>query len=221
MIMLAISTSSSVASAALMVDGELFSKSAETASGTHSQTILPLVDELMATNSITPDMIDSYAVDSGPGSFTGVRIGVCIANAMAYTHGREIVPVCSLEALAFNADLPCCGNICTLIDARNDNGYSALYVGGECSLDPSAVQVNEFLKEIPPDTLFIGNGAVQYRQTIKKVCVNPRFLDDELNKLDARSVIKAANRAGGRRRGRLTEATPMYLRPSQAERKLK
>ena len=63
MIMLAISTSSSVASAALMVDGELFSKSAETASGTHSQTILPLVDELMATNSITPDMIDIYAVD--------------------------------------------------------------------------------------------------------------------------------------------------------------
>lgn len=221
MIMLAISTSSTVASAALMIDDALFSNSAGAASKTHSQTILPLVDELMAANSITPDMIDIYAVDSGPGSFTGVRIGVCIANAMAYTYAREIIPVSSLEALAFNADLPCCGNICTLLDARNGNGYSALYVDGECSMDPSAVQVDEFLKELPPDTLFIGSGAVQYRQTIKNFCVNPRFLEDNLNNLDARSVIRVANQSVDRRLKPLPEVTPMYLRPSQAERKLK
>ncbi len=221
MIMLAISTSSAVASAALMIDDALFSRSAETASGTHSQTILPLVDELMAANSITPDMIDIYAVDSGPGSFTGVRIGVCIANAMAYTYGRGIIPVSSLEALVFNVDSPCRGNICALVDARNGNGYSALYVDGECALGPSAVQVDEFLNELPPDTLFIGSGAVQYRQIIKNACVNPRLLADNLNNLDARSVIRAAYRAKGRWLAPLTEVTPMYLRPSQAERKLK
>ena len=221
MIMLAISTSSSVASAALMIDDAFFSKSVETASGTHSQIILPLADELMAANSITPDMIDIYAVDSGPGSFTGVRIGVCIANAMAHTYGRGIIPVSSLEALVFNAGLPCCGNVCALLDARNGNGYSSLYVDGECRQNPSAVQVEEFLRELPTDTLFIGSGAVQYRQVIKDVCVNPRFFDDNLNNLDARSVIKAANRAIDRRIVPLTEVTPMYLRPSQAERKLK
>ena len=87
---------------------------------------MPAVDQLLAEAGLTPADLTALAVDVGPGSFTGVRIGVCHGNAMAMALGLPIVAVNALEALAFPL-LGGSGPVAAIIDARNGNGYGALY----------------------------------------------------------------------------------------------
>lgn len=212
MLMLCLSTSGPVASAALIKDGEVISIQRGGRGLTHSQTIMSLGEQAMLSCGYSPADMDAFAVDAGPGSFTGVRIGVCAVNAMAAAFDKPVVQVSSLEGLLYGLE-----NACALIDCRNGNGY-AMVLSHEVTLPPSAVVISELLAELPEDILIVGDGAELHHDTIATVIPSVRFADD--NEVDA---AKCGLAAWDKLLAddTLKEATPLYLRPSQAERMAK
>lgn len=206
--LLALSTSGPLPSAALFQEGALIREAVGQGGKTHSETLMPLVEQALIAAGLMPDQVDVYAVDIGPGSFTGVRIGVCAANAMALAKERPVVGVSSLRALLHGLS----GPACALLDCRNGNGYAMLLGGsGETILAESAVVVAELLPAIPAGTLFVGDGAALYREEILHAVAGARFCED-----NAVTAAKAGRCALGQKGER--EAMPLYLRPSQAER---
>lgn len=199
MIMLAVSTSAKRPSAALLLDdGSLFFR--EDASGRpHSVSLMPLVDELLREHGVAPGMIDCFAADVGPGSFTGVRIGVSAVNAMAFALDKPVIPVSSLDALRMLAGDPY-GEVLAMIDCRGGNGYAAVYSGGERVIGPSACVQQEMLDTAPAGAELVGD------------CMGGS------GQPDARLVILAALEMPEPAENAPRFAVPMYLRPSQAER---
>lgn len=123
---LALDTSTLTGSAAVVVDGVVLAESTTRIRATHSEQILPLVDEVLARASVALDAIDRIAVGVGPGSFTGVRIGVATAKGLHIASGVALVGVSSLEALA-SAAWGVRGFVLAALDARRGEAYAALY----------------------------------------------------------------------------------------------
>lgn len=195
--MLAIDTTAAVATAALFRDGTLIAEREADAGKKHAETLLPLIDDLLEENGMTIHNIDLFAVDIGPGSFTGVRIGVSLVNALAFATGKRIVAVDSLATLAQSVaktEQP----VCAMIDARNGNAYAALYQAGNTLIEPCPIKTESFLADLPQDTVFVGDVNVQNK-------TYPR----------ARFVGLAAI---ARQMCAKEEVEPLYLRASQAER---
>lgn len=191
--LLALETSDRIASIAYYCDGLVRSASLD-GSLRHAETVLPAVDELLNDNGITLGELDALVVDVGPGSFTGVRIGVTIANALASAVAKPVIAVNSLEALAqpYRSEGRACA---VIIDARNGNGYAALYKGDACLIEPCACVIEEFMNKLSKDCIQIGTGT-----------------DDKRLPSAEQLVLCALNKEGCK------TATPLYLRPSQAER---
>ena len=197
MMLLAIDTTAATATAALFRDGRLVAEREADAGKKHAETVLPLIDVLLEENGATIAQIDLFAVDIGPGSFTGVRIGVSLVNALAFASGKLVVSVDSLTALALSAgeaEKP----VCALIDARNGNAYAALYRAGRTIIAPCAVGIESFCAKLPEDTILVGDV-----RTEKKTFPRAAFV--------GLAAMRQEAQAG-------TEAEPLYLRPSQAER---
>lgn len=203
--LLALSTSGPLASAALLREGEVVRQALGPPGKTHSETLMALVEEALGGLDIAE--IGRFAADVGPGSFTGVRIGVCAANALAMACSKPVTGVSSLRALAFGLT----GDVCAMLDCRNGNGYALLLRDGEAALPESAVVIGELLGRVPPQTLFVGDGALLHRAAIEAAVPRARFA--EHNQVTAAAVGLCALTLPGEE-----EAMPLYLRPSQAER---
>lgn len=200
--LLAIETTAPVATVALWRDGEVTLYSADDTKK-HAETVLPLVERLLAETGETLSAMDYFAVDIGPGSFTGVRIGVCIANAFGYAMQKPVIGCNALETLR-EALRGVSEPVCTMIDARNGNAYAALYEGENVLLEPKAVVVAEYLDRLPGIVRFAGDvpGLAQSDPA------SARYPDaGALARLAARRTERAQERA-----------LPLYLRASQAER---
>lgn len=200
--LLAIETTAPVATVALWRDGEVTRYSADDTKK-HAETVLPLVERLLAETGETLSAMDYFAVDIGPGSFTGVRIGVCIANAFGYAMQKPVIGCNALETLR-EALRGVSEPVCTMIDARNGNAYAALYEGENVLLEPKAVVVAEYLDRLPGNVRFAGDvpGLAQSDPA------SARYPDaGALARLAARRTERAQARA-----------LPLYLRASQAER---
>lgn len=195
---LAIETSAKVASAAVIRDGNVLDTLCADETRKHAETLIDTVDALMKRCGMTLADMDAFAVDVGPGSFTGVRIGVTTANAFAFALHKPILSVSSLDALK-TACGPFSGTLCTLVDAGNGNAYYAVYRDGETVHAADTASLGEILASLPQDTLFAGD--------VPSVCKESAFPD-------AVSVGLAACRLDDTG----DEARPLYLRPSQAER---
>ena len=204
---LAISTSGPQPSAALLQEGRLAGQAQGAAGKAHSETLMCLVEETLQEAALSVSQIDVFAVDIGPGSFTGVRIGVCAANALAMAWGRPVIGVSSLEALTLGLQ----GNVCALLDCRNGNGYALLLQDGKKTLPESAVVIQSLLPELPSKTTFVGDGALLHEAEIRSALPNAAFAADHMV-----SAVKIGMCALGKSGGK--EAMPLYLRPSQAER---
>ena len=197
MMLLAVDTTSAVATAALFQDGALLDEREADAGKKHAETVMPLIDELLEENGVSISKIDRFAVDIGPGSFTGVRIGVSLVNALAFATGKKIVPIDALLALETSSgerEKP----VCAMIDARNGNVYAALYQAGRERIAPEGAEMEEFLSRVPADAAFVGDIHTE-KLTF------PRAKDVGLAAL---SRLETA----------VDAAEPLYLRPSQAER---
>lgn len=210
MLMLAISTSGPVASTALIKDGEVAAYCENSSRLTHSETIMPLCEEVLEKQGFSPADVDVFCVDAGPGSFTGVRIGVCAANAMAAAFSKPVIGVSSLESLIFDKQ-----DSCALIDSRNGNGY-AMAKSESCTLSESAVVVKELLEMLPDGITFYGDGGSIHREAIL-AALPGAVIEEEGNVVNAASVGLAAWQkfSAGKTDA---QVMPLYLRPSQAER---
>lgn len=190
---------------------------------THSESLMPLVKELLEKNNLTIPDLDSFVCDIGPGSFTGIRIGVATIKAFVDTlPNAKYTGVTSLEALAYNSDKS--GLICSIIDAKNNNCYYALYnlVNNhyEEIVLPCAVCYFEMLENIKQysekNITFVGDGAIFYRNEIKNIFANAFFLPDDLNNLDTSKLALAGfNRIS---LDNTLDLLPMYLKKPQAQR---
>ncbi len=161
---LALDTSGPCAGVALMEEGVITHEITACHGLTHSQTAMPMLDQALTAANLRPEDIDLFAAVAGPGSFTGVRIGVCAVKGLAHGCGKKALAIDALEALAVGAfGFP--GLICPILDARRAQVYCAAFrfaFGSlpERVLPDDALPLTEFIARLPQDEpcLFLGDG---------------------------------------------------------------
>lgn len=160
MIWLGIETANSPLSVAVVKDGKVVTEVIQNIKLTHSAGAMPAVEAILAKAGIKPAEVDAIGVSEGPGSYTGVRIGVTLAKTLAWTLQKPLVGVSSLKALAANAALYG-GLICPIFDARRSNVYTAVYKGTQ--LDEVIEDYHDHiegllarLKDLKEPILFVG-----------------------------------------------------------------
>ena len=220
---LSLDTTAEVCSAAVCDGKKLIAEITVKTGNTHSQTLLPAVEQILKISEMTLDGIDGFACSTGPGSFTGVRIGVATVKGIAYGKEKPCVSVSTLEALAYNL-IGYNGIICPVMNARRNQVYNALF---ECKdgiltrLCPDrALSIEGLDEELSGEdrpVYLVGDGYSITERGFKKTKVC--FVPERMRYQSAYSVACVALDAfeAGKT---LTdkELVPIYLRPSQAER---
>ena len=219
----AIDTSGPTASCAVMRDGEIIHSVFLNQGLTHSETIMPALDEAMTSAQIDCSQVDAFAAVAGPGSFTGVRIGVCAVKGLAHAHNTPCASVDALEALAMNV-IGFDGIACPILDARRGQVYCAAFdVRGELPvrvLPDQALELNAYLAQLPQDRrlIFVGDGLRVHADAISNA-LGDRAVIAAANlrnlRADAACVLAMAHRDQWMEARRLV---PIYLRAPQAER---
>ncbi len=223
---LAIDSSGIVSSAAVAEDDNLLGEYTINQKKTHSQTLLPMIDEVARMLELDLQTIDAIAVAAGPGSFTGLRIGCATAKGMGLALDKPLISIPTVDGLAYNL----AGSgvaVCPLMDARRNQVYTGLYTFRgyqmQTVIAQCAVGIEEIIRKIndtrQPVT-FLGDGVRVFTPYIKEHCQVPyTFAPAHLNKQRAGSVAVLAMeyyRAGNVQTA--AEHRPEYLRMSQAER---
>lgn len=225
---LAVDTSAVTASAAIAEDGKLVACTELRTKMTHSQTILPMITDLLKNSALAPGDMDAVAVNVGPGSFTGVRIGVSAVKGLCFAENIPCIPISTLESIAYNLmGLPLEGVICAVMDARCAQVYTALFtVEGETveRLTPDEAISIENLKNrlisLKKSVFLVGDGASLCYNTLRSEVPSLYLAPDRLLYQNAAGVAAAAG-------SHLTEMCtadalqPLYLRLPQAERELR
>lgn len=220
---LAIDTSGPVAGCAVMRDGKIAQLIAMNQGMTHSETIMPAVDYALSNSGLTCRDIDVFAAVAGPGSFTGVRIGVCAAKGLAHGANRPCVAIHALEALAMNY-YGFDGVCCPILDARRGQVYCAAFEmkSGmpQRILEDDALPLNDFVEKLPADRrlVFVGDGVAAYGEKLRNMLGDRALIAPE-NLRDIRSdavCLLAQAKAGEYVPAH--QLRPIYLRAPQAER---
>ena len=219
MIVLAVESSAIAASVALQKDDHLLAEMTLNRGNTHSENLLPMVETLLERLDLTTDDIDLFAVSVGPGSFTGVRIGVATVKGLAFGKGKPCVGVSTLEALAENLAFLSDKLICPVMNARRNQVYTALFRSNERLLPDMAISVEELekiLSAYPDPVLFVGDG---YDLVTSQIQHEFLPIPERLRLQSAASVASVALRKA-QNGNTIDDArlAPVYLRPSQAER---
>lgn len=215
---LAIESAAKSAGAAVLCGSTLLSEQFVNTGLTHSQTLMPLVDAALSSAGVPIGDIDGVAVSCGPGSFTGVRIGLGTAKGLALGIGKPLYPVPTLLALAYNV-ITYEGIIAPIMDARRGEVYTATYRsenGKLTEITPMrAVPLAVLLEELS-EAMFVGDGVEVHRETIRaKLGERAHFAPAHLLHHRASSVGLAAMAVEPKSPH---EVEPFYLRLSQAER---
>ncbi|MCR4436222.1 MAG: tRNA (adenosine(37)-N6)-threonylcarbamoyltransferase complex dimerization subunit type 1 TsaB [Clostridiales bacterium] len=223
---LAVDTSSTAASVAIVENTKLMAEYTLNHAKTHSQKLMPMVKELMDELGLKPEDVDIYAASSGPGSFTGLRIGITTVKALAYATQKPVVSVPTLDALAYNIPLTD-SIICPVMDARNNQVYTALYkwekniqvkVTEYMGID--IMELLNLIKGRNQKVLFLGDAVHTHCELLKKELPEKcGFAQENLWIPRASSVGSAAFlKAAAGKLESCFDMVPFYLRKSQAER---
>ena len=221
MLILALESSAKAASAALLEDGRILAQASQCSGLTHSRTLLPMAEDLLKNAEKTIKDIDLFAVAHGPGSFTGVRIGVSTVKGLAWATNRPCVGVSTLEAMAWHG-LAAGGFVCPVMDARRQQVYNALFEIREgkpvrltedrpIALEELAPQI----KALGAPVFLVGDGAALTAKYLDSVQIPYRLAPDNLIWQSAWGVAMAAL---DKTPGSADDLLPVYLRLSQAER---
>ena len=212
--------SSAVTASAALTDGDNVIRSEFVNKGlTHSETLLPMIKRVMGD--VAYSELEAIAITAGPGSFTGVRIGVATAKGLAFKFSTPCIPVSTLEAIAYNF-VNENAEICAVMDARRMQFYNALFKvenGKIERLTPDrAISLEDLQKELRQyeDVIIAGDGARLCADNIG--LDNCRIADEESVYQNAVSLAKAAEK---NKKIPPEKLMPVYLRQSQAERELK
>ena len=225
MLTLAFETSAKAASVALTENGKLLGESYQNTGLTHSQTLMVMAEDLLKQCGKTASDVTAVAVAEGPGSFTGVRIGVAAAKGFAWGAQLPCVGVSTLEAMAESLGA-WEGTVCPVMDARRSQVYNALFAA-DCGSytrirDDRAVSLSELgeeLQKMPKPVFLVGDGSkLCYNTLSEKV---PGLVLPKEHRMHQRAVgvaVCAARRLADGETPGGAELTPNYLRLSQAER---
>ncbi len=221
MLILAFESSARAASVALLRDGSLLSQYGQCSALTHSRTLLPMAEDMLRNAELTIGDVDLFAVAHGPGSFTGVRIGVSTVKGLAWAADKPCVGVSTLEAMAWHG-LAAGGVICPVMDARRSQVYNALFEIREgrpvrlCEDRPIALEeLAPQLGELDGPMFLVGDGAAITAAFLEKEGIPFRLAPENLRWQSAWGVAMAA---AGKEPGTADSLLPVYLRLSQAER---
>ena len=223
--LLAFESSAKAASAALLSDGCLLAEYTQNSGQTHSRTLMELAKNMITGCDLTPQDIDAVAVAAGPGSFTGVRIGMACAKGFAWGHQLPLYGVSTLEAMVRGA--ACAdGGYCACMDARKGQIYNALFDWTAGTLlrrtEDRAIAISELSQElqtISGPVYLIGDGAKLVFDTLKDESLPLQLLPEHLRQQRASGVALAAmEKIAANETGDAAALTPNYLRQAQAER---
>ena len=226
MLILALDSSAAPASAALLEDGKILSEFYINTKQTHSQTLMPMVESVLKLTNKTLDDVTCMAVSAGPGSFTGVRIGVSCVKGLSMTRNIPCAGVSTLRAMAENAR-QLTGIVCAVMDARCGQVYNALFRAESGKLtrlcDDRALPIAELLEEcktFAEKVYLVGDGAELCYKTF--AAIRAELLQPQLRFQRASGVAMAAQEMIENGQTVTPGALmPIYLRLPQAERELK
>ncbi len=228
---LAVDTSATPVSCAIMQDDRLLAAYYAHTKSTHSQTLMPMVEQALRINGLTMQDIDALAVNNGPGSFTGVRIGVSAVKGLAFADRKPCIEVSTLAGMAESfRGLPMNAVVCCAMDARCQQVYTALFsvdTNGEIMRlsDDEAVTLDELqqrLSSVDKPLVFVGDGAQICYEAFKGALTNISLASPSIRYQCAANVAAVAMRQL-QNGNTVTDETllPSYLRLPQAERELR
>ncbi len=223
---LAIDSSGLVASVAVIENDTLLAEYTVNYKKTHSQTLLPMLDEVKKMTELDMESLDAVAIAAGPGSFTGLRIGAATAKGLCLALNIPLIPVPTVDALAYNL-AGSASLVCPLMNARRNQTYTGIYqfegnemtvLREQCVL--SLEEIIEDLNEREGSVVFLGDGLSVFEEQIKELCKLPyRFAPAHMREQRAGAVAYLGAKLF--REGKAISSddfAPTYLRLSQAER---
>ncbi len=222
---LAFESSAKAASVALLQDESLLGEYYQNNGQTHSRTLMQMAADLLRNCDLTAKDVDAVAVAAGPGSFTGVRIGVAAAKGFAWGREAPCYGVSTLEAMATTVR-HMDGVICAAMDARRNQVYNALFEARDGILvritEDRAIAMDELeadLKKLENRKILVGDGALLCYNMLRERIPDLRLMPEQLRMQRASGVALAAARmAAEGRQASARDLIPNYLRLSQAER---
>lgn len=215
--LLAIDTSNKIASVAVFEDNKCLGEKESNDQKTHSEKMLPIVDELLKEIKVGINEIDMFAVSVGPGSFTGIRIGVATVKGMAQALDKKVIAVTSLEGLIEMADSE---NVCAIINAKHGNVYSQIKYKNELK-SPDFMTIDQLLNELKllnEEFIIVGDATDEFGEKIKNE-INCEIFDKKIEtslnigKFAINSYLVDENVAKNP-----NQINPIYLRKAQPDR---
>ncbi len=219
---LSITTSSPICGVAILEDFAPLKEISLNNGLTHSETLMPMIKQILEETNLQLTDMDLLVCDIGPGSFTGIRIGIATIKAFADSLPIKAIGINSLEALSYH--FKTCGVVCSLLDAKKDNVYCEILENtGEFYVPrriASFENIDNFLFELQHLKLdypltFVGSGAIHYKDKILNYLPNSKFtLNHELSAVNVgmAGMYHYTNKI-------ISELQPLYLRKSEAEQK--
>lgn len=225
MLVFGIDTCCMAATAAIMNEKIMVAQTVINQNKTHSQIMMPQIEQMFNAAEVNPAEVDAFAAAVGPGSFTGVRIGVATAKALAQAANKPCIAVSTLEALAFSSKY-FDGIISPVLDARRNQVYNALFRGGKemarltddraLALDELLAQLKEYRKKV----LFMGDATLVFEEEIRSVLGESAYFAPKVSNLNLAGAVAEIG-LDKLKKGETTEygrLIPEYIRLSQAER---
>ncbi|NMA60408.1 MAG: tRNA (adenosine(37)-N6)-threonylcarbamoyltransferase complex dimerization subunit type 1 TsaB [Firmicutes bacterium] len=220
MYVLGIDTSTLTGGVALLKQGELVGESVLNIRTTHSERLLPALEILLEQANITPQELDGIAVVTGPGSFTGIRIGVATAKGLAYALDHPLVGTTTLEAYGWQFKyFP--GAVISLIDARREQVYWQAFEAGEGLNEPAHGPLSDvytYCARLSRPCLFVGDGALAYAERIGEQVPTGIFPSPALSLLRPSAVADLGyTRLLQGNSSNAFALNPTYMRKTEAE----
>lgn len=220
--LLAIDTSTMLGGVALLHDETLIAETRLNVKVTHSERLLVEIDHILKQADLRIDDIDFLALAIGPGSFTGLRVGLSTIKGLAFATGKKIIAVSTLEAFAWNIPYSRY-QVCPLLDARKREVYAAIFrwVGDDFikELEEQPIKIDNLLSHIFDPTIFLGDGAILYKFNIKSKLNNKAIFPPSqfMVPSPANVAYLAMKKAKAGHFEDIITLTPLYLRKSEAE----
>ncbi len=221
---LSVDSSSVSASVAVTENGVTLAENFINNGLTHSQTLMPMVEKTLNEANVSVKDVDLFAITNGPGSFTGVRIGIASVKGMADALGKKCIAVSTLEAIAEPLKNEDC-IACAVMDARCNQVYTAIFENGKRLCEDKAVLIDELgteLKSYNKKVVFIGDGSVLCYEKLKDVVTDIEIADENIRYVHGSSICRLAEDKIKNGESPIDSAklVPFYLRLPQAEREL-
>ena len=221
---LGIDTSTMAANVAVLEDDKLICEYTINTKKTHSQKLMPMIENMLKLSDLDIKEIDAIAICVGPGSFTGLRIGMATAKAMAHVNNIPLIGVNSLEILGANMDL-CNRNICSILDAQRNQVYMNKYILKDDKIteleEISIKPIDELLEEISSsneDWVLVGEAVYKYKEKIEEISnITIPSPANNITKASTLCFVARDKMLANDQVYNCYNINPTYIRKSQAE----